>query len=98
MYYSYGASKAAINGFTRCLAVELGGKQIRVNCVEPGFIISDMTRGITDERKQHIMNSIPLQRFGACNDVASMICFLASPGSSYITGQTFRVDGGLSIH
>ncbi len=94
----YGLSKAGLGGFTKCTAVELGSRNIRVNLVEPGFIITDMTSSIPPERAALIISRIPLQRLGHANDVASLIAFLVSPSSQYITGQTFRVDGGLSIN
>ncbi len=96
--HSYGASKAALAGYARCLAVELGGRGIRVNVVEPGYIETDMTAGVDASRRERIVARTPLQRLGSAQDVANMVAFLADPAlAGFITGQTFRVDGGLSI-
>ncbi len=90
-------SKAGLAGFTKCMATEMGSRGVRINLVEPGFILTDMTIDLHEERKKSILHNIPLNRFGTPEDVASMVSFLASDASRYVTGQTFRVDGGLSI-
>ena len=89
---NYSASKAGVEAFSRSLAKELGSRNITVNSVAPGFIQSDMTQGLIDEE---ITKKIPLQRVGSVEDVASLINFLVSEESNYITGQTLVVDGGL---
>ena len=88
---NYSASKA-VEAFSRSLAKELGSRNITVNSVAPGFIQTDMTQGLIDEE---ITKKIPLQRVGSVEDVASLINFLVSEESNYITGQTLVVDGGL---
>ena len=89
---NYASSKAALEGFTRSLAKEIGSRNITVNLVSPGFINTDMTSGLTIEKLE---NQIPLRRMGNPSDVASLVAFLASEGAGYITGQTLVVDGGL---
>ena len=89
---NYASSKAALEGFTRSLAKEIGSRNITVNLVSPGFINTDMTSGLTIEKLE---NQIPLGRMGNPSDVASLVAFLASEGAGYITGQTLVVDGGL---
>ncbi len=89
---NYSASKAGVEAFSRSLAKELGSRNITVNSVAPGFIQTDMTQGLIDEE---ITKKIPLQRVGNVEDVASLINFLVSEESNYITGQTLVVDGGL---
>ena len=89
---NYSASKAGVEAFSRSLAKELGSRNITVNSVAPGFIQTDMTQGLIDDE---ITKKIPLQRVGSVEDVASLINFLVSEESNYITGQTLVVDGGL---
>ena len=89
---NYASSKAALEGFTRSLAKEIGSRNITVNLVSPGFINTDMTSGLTIEKLE---SQIPLGRMGNPSDVASLVAFLAGEGAGYITGQTLVVDGGL---
>ncbi len=89
---NYSASKAGVEAFSRSLAKELGSRNITVNSIAPGFIQTDMTDGLIDEE---ITKKIPLQRVGSVEDVASLVNFLVSEESNYITGQTLVVDGGL---
>ena len=91
---NYAASKAAIVGLTKAMARELAPRNIRVNCIAPGFIETKMTEGIN---KEALLEKIPLGRLGSPEDVAKMALFLASEASSYITGQVLSVDGGMSI-
>ena len=94
---NYSASKAGIIGFTKSLAKEVSKKNIRVNAVAPGFIETDMTDKLSDKIKDEYINNIPLNRLGNPEDIANAVAFLASDMSSYITGQTIVVDGGMLI-
>jgi len=91
----YAASKAGIIGFTKAMARELAPRAITVNAVAPGFIDTDMTAGLPDKLREEFLRSIPLGRFGTCQEVADMVVFLAGPGGTYVTGQVFNVNGGL---
>ena len=92
---NYAATKAGLVGFTRALALEVGSRGITVNCVAPGFIDTDMTRGIAEEHRAQLLQRIPLGRLGAPEEVAAAVRFLAGPGGAYITGQTLHVNGGM---
>ena len=92
---NYAASKAGIMGLTKSMAKELGSRNITVNAVAPGYITTDMTNELNDEVKEQMKSSIPLGRLGTPDDVANLVCFLASDEAGYITGQTFNVDGGM---
>ena len=92
---NYAASKAGIMGLTKSMAKELGSRNITVNAVAPGYITTDMTNELNDEVKEQLKSSIPLGRLGTSDDVANLVCFLASDEAGYITGQTFNVDGGM---
>jgi 3-oxoacyl-[acyl-carrier protein] reductase len=91
----YAATKSGVFGFTKSLARELAPKKIRVNAIAPGFIETDMTQALEDEQKEKISAQIPLRRLGSPLDVAQAALFLASPMSSYMTGQVIAVNGGL---
>lgn len=92
---NYAASKAGMVGFTRALARELGGRNITVNAVAPGFVDTDMTRALADSQREALLGQIPLRRLGAPEDVAAAVLFLCSPAASYITGETLHVNGGM---
>ena len=92
---NYAASKAGIMGLTKSMAKELGSRNITVNAVAPGYITTDITNELNDEVKEQLKSSIPLGRLGTPDDVANLVCFLASDEAGYITGQTFNVDGGM---
>jgi len=91
---NYAASKGGLIAFTKSLARELGSRNITVNAVAPGFIITGMTDKLPPERKEAILAMIPLQRFGQPEDVAELVAFLASKRAGYITGQVITIDGG----
>jgi 3-oxoacyl-[acyl-carrier protein] reductase len=92
---NYAAAKAAVAGMTRSLARELGSRNITVNCVAPGFIDTDMTRALSEEQKQALLEQIPLGRLGAPQDVAAAVSYLASPAAGYVTGAVLHVNGGM---
>lgn len=94
---NYAASKAGIEGFSRCLATEYAKRGITVNCVAPGFIETDMTIAVVNAAGDKIKSSIPVKRFGRPEDISNAVLFLASEESSYITGQVLKVDGGLTL-
>lgn len=95
---NYAASKAGIIGFTRSLAKETAGYNIRVNAIAPGFIETEMLKDLKEEYKLQMLGHIPLGRFGKTEEVAKMVRFLADDEcSGYINGQTFVIDGGLSL-
>lgn len=92
---NYAASKAAMIGFTKALAKELASRNIRVNCIAPGFIDTKMTEALTEQQRQAILSSISLGRIGSPIEIAHAAVFLASSMASYITGQVLVVDGGM---
>ncbi len=92
---NYAAAKAGIVGFSKSLAREVGSRNITVNCVAPGFIDTDMTRGLPQESKTALLAHVPLARFGQPHEVAAAVVFLASEGAAYVTGTTVHVNGGM---
>jgi len=92
---NYTASKAGIIAMTKSLAKEYAKKNIRLNCVSPGFIATDMTNDLKEEYKSELMRNIPLNRLGEGEDIARAVMFLSSNQSSYITGETIHVNGGM---
>ena len=92
---NYSATKSALIGFTKSLAKELGGRGIRVNCIAPGYITTDMTEKIPAKIKEELLKSIPLKREGEPREIADVCLFLASSMASYITGTVIHVNGGL---
>lgn len=92
---NYAASKAGVIGLTKSVAKELASRNVNVNVIAPGFIETDMTAKLADDVKSQMLTLIPLNRFGKTSDVAKVALFLASEGSSYITGQVIQVDGGM---
>ena len=95
---NYSASKAGLIGLTKSLSQEIATRNITVNCIAPGFIETPMTEKLDDKRKDVILNSIPMNRIGKPKDLSSAIIFLASQESSYITGQTLHINGGLYMN
>ena len=94
---NYTASKAAISGMVKSLALELSTRNITVNSVAPGFIHSNMTDKLNEEQKNTILAKIPMKKLGDSSDVAKAVGFLCSENASYITGQTLHVNGGLAL-
>lgn len=92
---NYAAAKAGLMGMTKALAREIGSRGITVNCVAPGFIDTDMTSGLAEEHKAHLLSQIPLGRLGSAKEVAEACLFLASPAGAYVTGTTIHVNGGM---
>ena len=94
---AYGGSKAAVIGMTLSLAKELASAQIRVNAIAPGFIDTDMTRALPEDKYQQRLDSIAMGRIGTADDIANTALFLAADLSAYVTGQVIGVDGGMLI-
>ena len=92
---NYAAAKAGIIGFSKSLAREVGSRNITVNVVAPGFIDTDMTRVLPEERRVAMLGQVPLGRLGATQDIADSVVFLASDAAAYITGETLHVNGGM---
>jgi 3-oxoacyl-[acyl-carrier protein] reductase len=92
---NYAAAKAGMLGFTKSLAKEVASRGITVNAVAPGFIDTDMTRGMTDEQRAQLAAQIPMARLGTPEDVAGAVLFLVSAQAAYITGETLHVNGGM---
>lgn len=92
---NYAATKAGAEGFSRALARELGSRSITVNCIAPGFIDTDMTRGLPEEQRELLMKQIPLGRLGAPAEIAALVSFLCSDIAAYITGETVHINGGM---
>jgi 3-oxoacyl-[acyl-carrier protein] reductase len=94
---NYAASKAGIEGLTRCMATELAKRNVTVNAVAPGFIETDMTVAVVNAAGEQIKKSIPMKRLGRPEDIAGAVAFLVGDDGSYITGQVLKVDGGLTL-
>ena len=92
---NYAAAKAGLIGFTKALAQEVGSRNVTVNAVAPGFIDTDMTRGLPEEQREALLQRIPMQKLGSPEDIAASVAFLASDAAGYITGQTLHVNGGM---
>ena len=94
---NYAAAKAGMIGFTKALAREIGGRNITVNAIAPGFIETDMTDALPEDKRVQLIDQIPLKRLGTVDDIAAAVCFLAGPGGGYITGSTIHVNGGMQM-
>lgn len=94
---NYVASKAGVIGFTKSMAKELSSRNIQVNAVAPGFVDTDMTLGLNDKQKEAILSVIPMKRTAQPAEIAEVVCFLASSGANYMTGQILCVDGGMAM-
>jgi len=92
---NYAAAKAALVGFTKSLAQEVGSRNITVNTVAPGFVDTDMTKALTEAQREALLGRVPLGRLGTPEDVAEAVAFLAGPRAAYITGATLHVNGGI---
>ena len=95
---NYAAAKAGLIGFTKALAQEVGSRDITVNAVAPGFIDTDMTRELSEEQREGLLQRIPMQRLGQAEDIAAAVSFLVSAPAGYITGQTLHVNGGMFMN
>jgi len=93
---NYSASKAGVIGFSRTIARELAARNITVNVVAPGFITTDMTDVLPEKIKNEVKERVPLRRLGVPDDIADIVCYLAGPSASYLTGQVIAVDGGMT--
>lgn len=94
---NYAASKAGIIGLTKSMAKELSSRNIVVNSIAPGFIVTEMTSNLTEDQKEQIIQSIPMKKYGNAEDVAHLAYFLGSDENQYINGQVIRIDGGMMI-
>lgn len=92
---NYASAKAGLVGFTKSLAQEVGSRDITVNAISPGFIDTDMTRGLPEEQRNLLLSRIPMQRLGQGDDIAAAVVFFASNAAGYITGQNLHVNGGM---
>jgi len=94
---AYAATKAAVLGAAKSIAREFASRNITVNAIAPGFIETDMTHGMTDQMKEHIVRAVPLARTGTAREVAAAVVYLASDEAAYVTGQVLRVNGGMYV-
>ena len=94
---NYAAAKAGVIAFSKSLALEVASRNITVNCVAPGYIATQMTEELTEERKEKLLSMIPMKRIGTSADVANAVTFLAGENASYITGSTLHVNGGMAM-
>jgi 3-oxoacyl-[acyl-carrier protein] reductase len=94
---NYAASKAGLIGFTKSLAKEIASRNITVNAVAPGFIVTDLTDVLSEDYRKQVMEAIPLKRFGEPEDIAEAVAYLASDAARYVTGHVLQVDGGLAM-
>jgi len=94
---NYVASKGALNGLTKSLAIEVATRGVTVNCISPGFIDTAMTAKLTDDQKSKIIEKIPMGRMGTGGDISSLVLYLVSDEASYITGQNIHVNGGMFL-
>ena len=92
---NYSATKSGLLGFTKSLAREVSSRNINVNAISPGFIDTDMTRALSEEQIEALTKNIPLGRIASSDEVSSVVAFLLSDDSSYITGENINVNGGL---
>ena len=94
---NYAASKAGMIGMSKSLAQEVASRGITVNCIAPGFIVTAMTKTLSDDQKEHLLTRIPSGRLGTVEDIAAACVYLASTEAAYVTGQTLHVNGGMAM-
>ncbi len=94
---NYAAAKAGLVGMTKSLAAEIASRNITVNCVAPGFVVTPMTDALTEEQKKALFERIPVGRFGTPQDIAAAVVYLASEEAGYVTGQTLHANGGMAM-
>lgn len=94
---NYAAAKAGLVGMSKSLAAEVASRNITVNCVAPGFVVTPMTDGLTDDQKTALFARIPVGRFGEPADIGAAVVYLASPEAGYVTGQTLHANGGMAM-
>ncbi len=94
---NYAAAKAGLVGLSKSLAREVGSRGITVNCIAPGFIDTDMTKGLPDAQKDALLTNVPVGRLGRPEEIAAAAAFLASPAAAYITGETLHINGGMHM-
>jgi 3-oxoacyl-[acyl-carrier protein] reductase len=94
---NYAAAKAGVTGMSKSLAYEVASRNITVNCVAPGFIVTPMTDGLTEDQKAVLLGRIPAGRFGAPSDIGAAVVYLASEQAGFVTGQTIHVNGGMAM-
>ncbi|HEB63167.1 MAG TPA: 3-oxoacyl-ACP reductase FabG [Gammaproteobacteria bacterium] len=94
---NYAAAKAGLVGLSKSLAREVGSRGITVNCIAPGFIDTDMTKGLPDAQKDALLTNVPVGRLGRPEEIAAAVAFLASPAAAYITGETLHINGGMHM-
>ena len=94
---NYAAAKAGLVGMTKSLAAEIASRNITVNCIAPGFVVTPMTDALSEEQKTALLSRIPCQRFGTPADIAAATVFLASDEAGYVTGQTLHANGGMAM-
>jgi 3-oxoacyl-[acyl-carrier protein] reductase len=94
---NYAAAKAGLIGMTKALAKEAGSRGVRANAIAPGYIVTDMTAGLSDDIKEQLTGHTPLGRLGTPEDVAGLVAFLCTDAASFITGTVIPVDGGLAM-
>ena len=95
---NYAASKAGMVGLSKSLALELAARNVTVNCVAPGFMVSAMTDALTEQQRERVLSLVPAGRMGTAEDVAGAVVYLASEEASYMTGQTLHVNGGMAMY
>lgn len=94
---NYAAAKAGLIGMTKSLALEVASRNITINAIAPGFIVTPMTDKLTQEQKDKLIQQIPMGRLGIAEDIGPSVAFLASEEASYITGQTLHINGGMAM-